>query len=65
MKIYIAGKITNDKNYKEKFARAEKTIKERLPDVSVLNPAALPEKMREWFNADETAHTRKEIRKFI
>lgn len=45
MKIYIAGKITNDENYKEKFARAEKTIKERVPDVSVLNPAALPERM--------------------
>lgn len=45
MKIYIAGKITNDGNYKEKFARAEKTIKERVPDVSVLNPAALPERM--------------------
>lgn len=45
MKIYIAGKITGDENYKEKFARAEKTIKELVPDAVVLNPATLPERM--------------------
>lgn len=44
MKIYIAGKITGDPNYKEKFRRAE----ERLVSQGhiVLNPARLPEGMQ-------------------
>ena len=44
MKIYIAGKITGDPNYKEKFsAEAEKL--ERAGNI-VLNPATLPEGMK-------------------
>ena len=40
MKVYIAGKITGDPNYKEKFAKAAKAILARgeIP----LNPAELP-----------------------
>lgn len=37
MKIYIAGKITGDKHYKKKFARAEKAL--RRLGHSVMNPA--------------------------
>ena len=43
MKIYIAGKITGDRNYKERFA----CVKDRLEAMGhiVLNPAELPERM--------------------
>lgn len=44
MKIYIAGKITGNPNYKQEFAEAaEKLTKE---GHIVLNPAILPEGMR-------------------
>lgn len=39
MKIYIAGKITGDKFYKRKFARAERTLKRK--GHSVMSPAVL------------------------
>lgn len=39
MKIYIAGKITGDKNYKEKFDAVEKLLASR--GHSVMNPAWL------------------------
>lgn len=42
-KIYIAGKITGDPDYKAKFAMAEKFYKER--GYTVLNPSLLPEGM--------------------
>lgn len=41
LKIYIAGKITGDPNYKSKFERAAK--KYAAPGVIILNPATLPE----------------------
>ena len=41
MKIYIAGKITGDREYKAKFREAAKTL-EALGHV-VLNPAILPD----------------------
>lgn len=44
MKIYIAGKIAGDSEYKEKFARAENSLGER--GNIVLNPAVLPEGMQ-------------------
>ena len=37
MKIYIAGKITGDPNYKAKFQRAEEKL--RVMGHSVMNPA--------------------------
>lgn len=41
MKVYLAGKITGDANYKNKFARAEAEL---INDgYIVLNPASLPE----------------------
>ncbi len=40
MKVYIAGQITGDKQYRKKFAAVEKEMK-REGDV-VLNPATLP-----------------------
>ncbi|MDF2889765.1 MAG: hypothetical protein K0R80_132 [Clostridia bacterium] len=40
MKIYIAGKITDNPNFKEEFAEAEKTIK--AEGHTVMNPAILP-----------------------
>jgi len=43
IKVYIAGKITGDPNYKETFAKAAKTVADcgNIP----LNPAELPEGM--------------------
>lgn len=43
MKIYIAGKITGDPNYKEKFDIAAKSLEAQ--GHIVLNPAELPEGM--------------------
>ena len=37
MKIYIAGKISDDKNYKQKFRKAERFL--RKFGHSVMNPA--------------------------
>lgn len=42
-KIYIAGKITGDPDYKAKFAMAEKFYKEH--GYTVLTPAVLPDGM--------------------
>lgn len=38
--VYIAGRITGDPDYKEKFMWAEESLKER--GFTVLNPAVLP-----------------------
>ena len=43
MKIYIAGKITGDPEYREKFGRAAEEL--RGMGHIVLNPAELPEGM--------------------
>lgn len=40
-KIYIAGKITGDPNYKEKFSKMESELL-KIPGTAVINPAALP-----------------------
>lgn len=42
MKIYIAGKITGDSDYKSKFGEAQKILEERGYEVE--NPATLPER---------------------
>jgi len=41
MKIYIAGKISGDKSYKEKFARVQQQLESQ--GHVVLNPATQPE----------------------
>lgn len=43
MIAYISGPITNNKNYKQKFAAAEQLLAER--GLIVLNPATLPQGM--------------------
>ena len=43
MKVYIAGKITGDPRYRDKFAAAE--IQLGWQGNTVLNPAELPEGM--------------------
>ena len=43
MKVYIAGKITGDPNYKAKFGRAKSEL-EKQGNI-VLDPAILPEGM--------------------
>lgn len=43
MKIYIAGKITGDENYKAKFATVQKELESE--GHIVLNPALLPQGM--------------------
>ena len=45
MKVYIAGKITGDPGYRDKFAAAE--IQLGWQGHTVLNPAELPPKKRE------------------
>lgn len=45
MKIYIAGKITGDPGYAAKFARASVALRQRWPEATFCNPAALPEGM--------------------
>lgn len=42
MKVYLAGKITGDPNYREKFAAAAKKLEERA-GVTVISPAVTPE----------------------
>lgn len=42
-RVYIAGKITGDRNYKIKFSKTEETL--RREGNIVLNPASLPEGM--------------------
>ena len=44
LKIYIAGKVTGDPKYKEKFAKAELFYQKK--GYTVLNPARLPLGMR-------------------
>ena len=41
MKVYIAGKITGNENYREKFAKAQSELEK--DGHTVLNPAVLPE----------------------
>ncbi len=41
MKVYIAGKISGDPNYREKFAAEQELLEEQ--GHIVLNPAELPE----------------------
>lgn len=41
MKIYIAGKITGNENYREEFAKAQAELEKN--GHTVLNPAVLPE----------------------
>lgn len=43
MKVYIAGKITGNENYREEFARAQAELEKG--GHTVLNPAVLPEGM--------------------
>lgn len=41
MKVYIAGKITNDPDYRKKFGHAEEVL--RSHGCTVMNPAVLPD----------------------
>lgn len=43
MKIYIAGKIYGDPNFRKKFAAAQKTLEMEGGGNVVLNPAILPD----------------------
>lgn len=45
MKVYLAGKITGDPNYREKFAEAAKKLEERA-SVTVISPAVTPEGLK-------------------
>lgn len=45
MKVYLAGKITGDPNYREKFAAAVKKLEERA-GVTVISPAVTPEGLK-------------------
>lgn len=42
--VYLAGKITDNENYKRDFIKAEWRVKELLGDnILILSPAVLPE----------------------
>ena len=45
LRVYIAGKITGDVNYREKFSKAEQAL--TAMGHCVLNPAHLPEGMEQ------------------
>lgn len=45
MKVYLAGKITGDPNYREKFAAVAKKLEERA-GVTVISPAVTPEGLK-------------------
>lgn len=45
MKIYLAGKISGNPNYKRDFAEAKKVVAKMEQDCSILSPAVLPEGM--------------------
>lgn len=45
VKIYIAGKISGNPNYKEDFANLREWILGKYPSGKILNPASLPEGM--------------------
>lgn len=45
MKVYIAGRITGDPDYREKFKKAEEMM--RSHGCTVMNPAILPDGF-EW-----------------
>lgn len=45
MKVYLAGKITGDPNYREKFAAAAKKLEEQA-GVTVISPAVTPEGLK-------------------
>lgn len=44
MKVYLAGKITGDEEYREKFCRAAEKLEKKHHEV--INPAWLPDGMR-------------------
>ncbi len=41
MIIYLSGPITNVLDFEQKFADAEKKVKERYPDAEVINPTMI------------------------
>ncbi len=43
MKIYIAGKISGDPEYRKKFAAVAEKIRKDWESAIILNPAELPE----------------------
>lgn len=45
LRVYVAGKITGDANYREKFAKADRVLVDM--GHSVLNPANLPSGMEQ------------------
>lgn len=45
IKIYIAGKIADNPNYKHDFALLKERIQKDYPNAIILNPATLPEGM--------------------
>lgn len=47
MKIYLAGKITGDPDYRKKFEAAADYVRSQRPDAVILNPAVLPEGLDE------------------
>ena len=55
MKVYLAGKITGDQNYREKFAAAAKKLEERA-GVTVISPKKA-DYMRVCFAMLESADT--------
>jgi len=45
MKVYVAGKITGNENFKKDFQKAKEQLEKMIPNVSLLNPSDLPSGM--------------------
>lgn len=60
MTIYIAGKITGDKHYKQKFHRAETALKRK--GHSVMSPATLKEYPEfDWYDYMQVTHAMQKV----
>lgn len=47
-RIYIAGKITGNDNWKSDFLEAEKYLRERFPDAVIVNPLFIGSDQKSW-----------------
>lgn len=47
-RIYIAGKVTGNKHWKEDFLEAEKKLREQFPHSVIVNPLFISDDSKSW-----------------